>query len=123
MSTQISFTVDPIFGCHLWTGKVSSTNGRPIIWRGRTPVSAHKVAYEQAFGPVDNGLVLDHDCRRPMCVNPYHLTPVTKAVNEQRKLWRVRVRIKKCARGHDMSTAMVTPEMGRLCRTCAKGTI
>lgn len=119
MSSQIVYEVDQTYGCHLWQGKVSSTSGRPIVWRGRTPINAYKLAYELEHGIVPNGLVLDHLCRRPMrCVNPAHLEAVTKQVNELRKFWRYRCGIKRCPRGHDLSTALVTPEMGRLCRTC-----
>ena len=37
---------------------------------------AHVVAYELLIGPVPAGMVLDHLCRTPHCVNPAHLDPV-----------------------------------------------
>jgi len=116
-----AYTVDPVFKCHRWTGKLGG-NGRPVVWRGRTPVNAYKLAYEAAFGPVKDGMQLDHLCRRATgpnaCINPQHLEPVTPHENALRKAWSYRCKRRQCAKGHDMSTAMVTPEMGRLCRTC-----
>jgi hypothetical protein len=78
--------------------------------------------YEKEIGPVPEGKVLDHLCRRPQCVAPHHLEPVTKSLNEQRKLWRKRANGAHCAkmRGivHDAMNAIVTPEGGRVCRQC-----
>ena len=119
----LPFEVDPDYGCWLWTGKLGS-NGRPIIWRGRSaPLSAHKLVYEAEVGAVPVDHVLDHLCRRVLCVRAIHLEPVTKAENERRKSPAYRARRTHCARGHDLSTALVTPEMGRLCRACERGEI
>lgn len=115
-----TFDDDPVFGCCIWTGKLGN-NGRPIIWRGQAPSSAHRVIYEQEIGPVAEGLVLDHLCRRVLCVRALHLEPVTRHENELRKSWAYRCKRQKCARGHSLDTAMVTPEMGRLCRACHLG--
>ena len=117
MSQLDAWDLDPIFMCRLWTGKVGN-NGRPIVWRGRSPVSAYKLAYELVSGPVAEGLVLDHGCRRVLCVAPYHLEPVTQSENERRKDWGYRCRRKACPMGHSLEHAAVTPERGRLCRVC-----
>lgn len=117
----MSSEIDPIFGCHLWTGAISSTNKRPTVFRGGSIASPHKLAYEAEHGIVPIGLVLDHLCRRVRCVNVEHLEAVTKAENERRKSWAYRCKRKLCSKGHDLSTALVTPEMGRLCRTCQRG--
>lgn len=121
MSHQLDqYDIDPVFGCWLWSGKTGS-NGRPIVWRGRTPMNAYKALYEFEHGPVAEDLVLDHLCRRATsCVNPAHLEAISKSENEKRKSWGYRCRRKLCAKGHDLSSAMVTPEMGRLCRVCNK---
>lgn len=113
----MSFAIDPVFGCYVWTGKLGS-NGRPVVWLGRKPSSAHKLAYEREVGPVAAGLVLDHLCRNPLCVRALHLEAVTRHENELRKSWAYRVRRTRCPAGHDMSDALITPHFGRLCRTC-----
>lgn len=111
--------VDPIFGCWLWTGELGN-NGRPIIWRGRAPSSAHKVVYEAEVDLVPKDYVLDHLCRRVTCVRALHLEPVTRHENELRKVQAYRFKRTRCARGHDLFTALVTPEMGRVCRECQR---
>ena len=108
--------VDPVFGCWLWNGKLDQS-GRPIVWHP-APKQAYCIAWEAEFGAVPSDNVLDHECRRILCCNPMHLEPVTKSENELRKSWQYRCRRKRCRNGHDMTHAMVTPEMGRLCRVC-----
>lgn len=110
---------DEVFGCRIWTGKRGS-NGRPVVWNGRRPSSAYVLAWEAVNGKVAADRVLDHLCRRVLCVNVTHLEPVTRHENELRKSWSYRCRIAKCPRGHSMNDALVTPEMGRLCRTCRR---
>lgn len=81
----------PLTGrCWLWTGATSGPgygnfqekheNGRPH-WIG-----AHRYSYQTVVGSIPDGLTLDHLCRRPACVNPDHLEPVTKAENTRREL-------------------------------------
>lgn len=53
--------------------------------RGKT-VQAHRYVYEQLVGPIPNGLEIDHLCRNRGCLNPKHLEPVTRAVNQARGL-------------------------------------
>ncbi len=49
-----------------------------------TVVRAHRVAYGLLVGPIPAGLVLDHLCRNPPCVNPAHLEPVSQGENLRR---------------------------------------
>ena len=109
--------LDKVFRCWLWTGK-RSPDGYGLVWRGQRPSYAHRVVYTAEVGPIEDGLMLDHLCRRRACCNPLHLEPVSKVDNQNRKEWAQRVRRKLCPKGHDMSTARVTPEGGRLCRRC-----
>lgn len=45
---------------------------------------AHRYAYEAMVGPIPGGLVLDHLCANPPCVNPEHLDPVPPRINTLR---------------------------------------
>lgn len=69
-------------GCWLWTGTKARGYGQMII-AGKT-AKAYRVVYELVIGPVPEGLVLDHLCRNPPCVNPAHMEPVTQAENVRR---------------------------------------
>lgn len=70
-------------GCWLW--KASKLDGGygsfHAIDRTR---GAHRVAYELYVGPIPPGFQLDHLCRKPACVNPAHLEPVTISENVRR---------------------------------------
>ena len=109
--------VDPVFGCWLWTGNLDRDG---YGWAGRQ--RAHRVLYQQLVGPIGDGLLLDHLCRRRACCNPVHLEPVTGRENDLRRAWRYRARRASCPHGHSLTSAIVTPEGGRLCRTC-RGTL
>ena len=72
-------------GCWLWRAALSE-HGYGVI-RMSTPrrmEMAHRVAYEMEVEPIPEGLELDHLCRNPRCVNPFHLEPVTHLVNMRR---------------------------------------
>ena len=119
MSSQFKWYVDPVFACWLWTGRTDKRDGRAIVWRGKAPIVAYRVVYELERGPIADGLVLDHLCRRPHCVAPHHLEPVTQRENLLRKSWRYRAKRTKCPQGHDLKlNGIVTPEGGRVCRLC-----
>ncbi len=109
-------TVDPVFGCWSLPGARTDDDGYTLLPDGRR---AHRVVYQARIGPIPQGKVIDHTCRRRWCFAPHHLEPVTQNVNEQRKSWRNRVRVATCANGHDMRVnSIVTPEGGRVCRSC-----
>ena len=110
----MAVTIDPTFGCALWAGrKTASGYGRDGLQ------GAHVVAWVAAFGPVPEGFVIDHLCRRRNCCAVHHLEAVTRSENELRKSWAYRARRKQCVKGHDLALyAVVTPEGGRVCRQC-----
>ena len=108
---------DELYFCWLWHG-ARGKEGYGLISRSSRKV-AHRVVWEQEFGPVPDGQVLDHVCRRRHCVNPMHLDPVTQSTNERRKSWRTRTRRVQCRFGHDLRKhGRLTPEGGKVCREC-----
>jgi hypothetical protein len=106
-----------VFGCHLWTGALDR-DGYPIQWHGKTPKRAHRRAWEDEKGALPPGAELEHACRRRRCVRVTHLEQVTRSENERLKSWKARARRTTCSRGHSLWDALVTPEGGRVCRTC-----
>lgn len=110
--------------CWDWLGAKNS-NGYGHISRGRRGegrVPAHQATYELMVGPVPDGNELDHLCRRPSCVRPSHLDPVTHRVNCLRG---VSPRAKQaaqthCIHGHpfDDKNTYRSKDGRRACRAC-----
>lgn len=111
-------------GCWLWTGSFMS-DGYPKFNVRRRAIRAHRWAYEAMRGPVPSGLVLDHLCHTPACVNPAHLEAVTVAVNNDRSLSgpHVAKRSTACANGHLWTEANTRSRVDmpntKVCRICA----
>ena len=77
------YTVDTATGCWNWNGATSQGRAGFVVIDGRE-VRAYRFLYERENGPIPEGLVLDHRCRNPRCVNPEHLEPVTQGENIRR---------------------------------------
>lgn len=106
--------------CFLWLAALDK-HGYGVFNDGARVVRAHRFAYEQAYGPVPDGLVLDHLCRTPACVRPEHLEAVTQQVNVQRAVRHGPVPKATCGKGHAMVGDNVyrNPTSGkRACRAC-----
>lgn len=57
--------------CWVWTG--ATLKGYGQIGDAGVVKYAHRVAYELAFGPIPDGLMVCHRCDNPPCCNPDHL--------------------------------------------------
>lgn len=111
--TLAAVATDPR-SCWIWPVVRSIGYGRAYGTR-----QAHRVVYERLVGPIPAGLQLDHLCRTPACVNPWHLEPVTAAENQRRGK---RAQQTHCGRGHEF-TAENTRIRGngtRQCKTCSR---
>lgn len=112
--------VDRSGDCWLWTGALVKGYGR-TAWQGEQR-PAHRLAYELAIGPIPDGLVVDHLCRVPACVNPSHLEPVTQRENTLRgETIPARNAAKThCRWGHPLSGENLKMKAGkwRQCREC-----
>lgn len=95
-------------------------SGHTQIWHEGRNYSSHRLSYETLVGPIPDGLHLDHLCRRPACVNPAHLEPVTARENMLRGFSppAIAVRTGTCRHGHSLSDAYTNKSGSRKCRTC-----
>jgi hypothetical protein len=99
-------------------GELQGGHGKKVL--------AHRFSYEHFVGPIPDGLVIDHLCRNPPCVNPRHLEPVPMAVNTARGILPEVIQEKKkqrthCARGHPFfgDNLRLDRHGNRCCRACA----
>lgn len=75
------YIIDTKTNCWNWNKQIM--NGGYGVKHG---MLAHRFYYEKYIEEIPKNLELDHLCRNRKCVNPDHLEPVTKAVNQQRGL-------------------------------------
>lgn len=80
--------VAPHGDCLVWQGQTAGAGYGVFEFGGsaqrRNRMYAHRFAYEQAIGPIPDGLEIDHLCRNKLCVNPAHLEAVTHQENQRR---------------------------------------
>lgn len=109
-------------GCMLWLGG-SDRKGYGRMSLARRVAQAHRVSYTLAYGPIPEGLQIDHLCRVHACVAPLHLEAVTHQENVRRgeagKYKRSRTH---CPQGHEYDEANTyrTAVGTRNCRTCGR---
>jgi hypothetical protein len=120
---------EPNSGCWIWMGHVSP-NGYAKSKFGyksdgtRRTDTVHRQAYEYFVGPIPQGMDLDHRCRLRCCVNPDHLEPVTRSVNNKRGLLSALRPIRThCKHGHALlpeNVFFLKDRAGAMCRTCRR---
>jgi hypothetical protein len=117
--------VDKTDDCWNWVGSISN-HGYGRININKKVCFAHRVAYEMSVGEIPEGLVIDHLCRNPRCVNPRHLEPVSQGENIRRgssqEMRTLKYRSRThCKHGHEW-TDETTSYRGtrRDCKICIK---
>lgn len=75
--------------CWNWLG-FRNAGGYGLMSVKGKKVFAHRISYMIRNGAIPEGMVLDHLCMNPSCVNPAHLEAVTSGENTRRyHRWRV----------------------------------
>ena len=107
--------------CIVYPGYVRP-NGYAQLSRDKKAWYAHRWYYTIAYGPIPDGLWIDHLCRNRACVNPLHLEAVPPGVNTARGMSpsAVTVRTGYCQYGHPMEGRnVITTRAGKnRCRAC-----
>jgi len=125
LAERLDYIVDED-GCWIWQkGKDKDGYGLLKVQRPRRRTArAHVVSYELAKGPIPVGLIPDHLCKKPSCINSDHLEPVTPGVNVLRGNGACAKNARKthCPEGHPYSgeNLYVNPKGQRICRICVK---
>lgn len=74
---------------------------------------AHRAFYEFIYGRLNKNIVLHHICETKMCVNPFHLKPLTHIEHGKKH------RPKVCKKGHPMTGDNVRKNWKqRYCNMC-----
>ena len=89
---------------------------------------AHRLAYEEAYGPIPEGMSILHMCDNRKCINPEHLVAGTRAQNQADMQAKGRARNAHmgkthCKWGHpfdEANTYYYLDGRGRQCKQCWK---
>lgn len=76
--------VDKTETCWNWTGTRGHYGHGSMKIDGKN-IGAHRVSYTLSVGPIPDGLVIDHICHNPSCVNPGHLRAVGQKQNMENR--------------------------------------
>ena len=112
-------------GCWEWTGHLNHHGYGQVHLRGnrRQTLKAHRASYEMTYGPIPDGLQIDHLCRVRHCINPAHLEAVTGHENALRRLGKT-AGDTRCGRGHEYTPDDIytnaSGDVIRRCRACRR---
>lgn len=117
---------EPNTGCWIWNGaKAGRSNYAQFtvgyVGKQKHVALAHRFAYQWFVGRIPDGLVIDHLCDVPACVNPDHLRACTQKQNVMRSLGVCAKNAVKthCPQGHKYTPENTKIDRGkRSCRRC-----
>jgi hypothetical protein len=109
--------------CWTWIG-AKDAYGYGVVTRSGRCYKVHRLIYASHFGPIPDGLQIDHLCRVRHCVNPNHLEAVDQRTNLLRGTGPSALHAVKthCVRGHEYNAenTIVRPNGSRWCRACGR---
>jgi hypothetical protein len=111
--------------CHIFRGK-SERTGYGQVWVEGRMKDVHRYVWELAYGPIPDGMVMDHQCRVRRCCNVKHLRVVTRKVNATENVvgqpWQLNRAKTRCPKGHVYSLSNTyTDKIGRrTCKACRR---
>lgn len=109
---------EPTTGCWLWIGHIMKNGYGQAWWDGKV-TSAHRAMYQaDREVSLDRATVVDHLCRTPRCVNPFHLQAVTNHENLMRGIPGEWSRRTHCKNGHPWTPETTYKNPGNRSRVC-----
>lgn len=112
-------------GCWIWP-RGKNAEGYGTLHRDGRSLMAHRASFEAFWGPIPEGMTLDHLCRNPSCVRPDHL----EAVSERENILRgtsgsaANARKTECPQGHPYDFKNTYLWRGkRSCKTCQRARV
>ena len=105
--------VDMSGECWIWLGRVGRSGYG--LYHNNNQHFAHRYAYSITKGPIPPGLIVMHECDRPLCCRPSHLALGTQRENlaRARALGRLRGGAKKPRRGEEVNFAKISEAQAR----------
>ena len=106
-------------GCWEWKSN-RNKKGYGRVRISRRLFFAHRVSYTAFIGPIPEGMCIDHLCRNPSCVCPFHLEVVTPQENTRRTPVFWNSTKTHCPFGHpyEAGNLILRKDGKRRCRTC-----
>ena len=109
--------LDLTMPCIEWQGP-TRPDGYGEFIRYRERVRAHRHVWQECIGPLPDDVLLHHECHNKICVNPAHLSPLTRAEHNSEH----GNDVTHCPMGHPYDEANTYRRKGkwksRKCRTC-----
>lgn len=110
--------------CLPWPGTVDPGTGYGKVSVGNRRLLAHRAVWQATRGPIPAETPhLDHLCSNRICVNPWHLEPVTVSENNWRSSrWPSTPTDSHCLNGHPWSDYAYADRYtgSRRCRACTR---
>ena len=114
--------------CWIYKGAVNGSGYGSITIGSRSDktrqaIGTHRLSYFLDRGEIPNGLVIHHECRNTLCVNPNHLEAVSNSKNVKLGVPFRKPRTPKthCPKGHEYTQENTRIYKGiKSCRECGR---
>ena len=106
--------------CWIWQGQ--KRQGYAYRRKGSAAEGVHRAMFEERYGPVPSGMVVDHLCRQRECINVDHMEAVSIGENVLRGMHPKMVAYREgtCTKGHPRTpeNSYVSAAGRQICRIC-----